>query len=187
MKRKSEKGKIARDRWPSIVERYKGGGTMAELAREYGCTPPAIRYILTRMGALSASRSSQLPRDVGLKGEAHAHEQIDVGGLGSPGRPPFRQQSTYKHSSPERAMEGGVVDVDLRKRLSADVANLLVSIDQAVAYDVGSLSTLEDAIDRLMRSAARVRIELERWLIDNRSTGHEEGTHGTRFRVGVAQ
>jgi transposase-like protein len=178
MKRKSEKGKIARDRWPRIVERYSTGGTLAELAREYGCTPPAIRYILTKAGALSTSAPPL--------GQPHRDPQEKFE-LSTSGRTALPQESAHRLSLQERAKGGGVVDVDLRKRVSADIANFLVSIDQAVADDLSSINSLEDAIDRLMRSAARMRIELERWLVDSRAGGHEEGTLETRFRAGVAQ
>jgi hypothetical protein len=46
--RKTVKGKISRTEWPSIVERHRAGEPLASIARSYGCTAPAVRYILTR-------------------------------------------------------------------------------------------------------------------------------------------
>jgi hypothetical protein len=54
--------------------------------------------------------------------------------------------------------------MDVRKRVTGDVAAFLVALDQATANNAGSLDALQDATDRLMRTTARVRIELERLL-----------------------
>src|SRR5215831_19200822 len=54
MAAKREKGKIAHAEWPAIVGRYAGGESMASIARSYGCTAPAIRYIVNR-GTVRAS------------------------------------------------------------------------------------------------------------------------------------
>ena len=50
------RGKIRREEWPRISERFHRGETLTEIARSYGCTSPAIRYILGRMVNGSASK-----------------------------------------------------------------------------------------------------------------------------------
>ena len=47
------RGKIRHEEWPRIAERFQRGETLAEIARSYGCTPPAIRYIVGRAGGTS--------------------------------------------------------------------------------------------------------------------------------------
>jgi hypothetical protein len=40
--------KIPQGEWNAIAARYKSGESISEIARSYGCTPPAIHYILKR-------------------------------------------------------------------------------------------------------------------------------------------
>jgi hypothetical protein len=57
-----------------------------------------------------------------------------------------------------------VLGAELRERVSADIASFLVALDQVVEGSAKSAVELQDATDRLMRSTARVRLELERLL-----------------------
>lgn len=45
---KRQKGKISPGEWPTIVARHRSGETLASIARAYGCTAPAIAYIVKR-------------------------------------------------------------------------------------------------------------------------------------------
>src|ERR1700756_826849 len=45
---KRENGKIYHAEWALITARHNGGETFASIARSYGCTAPAIRYIVNR-------------------------------------------------------------------------------------------------------------------------------------------
>jgi transposase-like protein len=47
---KSQKGKIPSAEWPAIAKRHRQGETLASIARAYGCTAPAIAYIVKRSG-----------------------------------------------------------------------------------------------------------------------------------------
>jgi hypothetical protein len=40
--------KIPQGEWNAIAARYQNGASISEIARSYGCTPPAIHYILKR-------------------------------------------------------------------------------------------------------------------------------------------
>jgi hypothetical protein len=42
------KGKISAEEWPSIRARHRRGESLASIARTYGCTAPAIAYIVKR-------------------------------------------------------------------------------------------------------------------------------------------
>jgi hypothetical protein len=55
MERSSKRGKIPQQDWPSIIERYEAGETLASIARTYDCSPPAISYILSRSRARDAT------------------------------------------------------------------------------------------------------------------------------------
>jgi len=52
--------KIPQGEWNAIAQRYSKGETLSSIARHYGCTPPAIHYIVKRVKALGhdAAKSS---------------------------------------------------------------------------------------------------------------------------------
>ena len=51
MEKSSKRGKIPQHDWPSIIQRYEAGETLTSIARSYGCSPPAISYIVSRSRA----------------------------------------------------------------------------------------------------------------------------------------
>lgn len=51
--------KIPQGEWNAIAARYKGGESISNIARSYGCTPPAIHYILKRSRQKPAGISPQ--------------------------------------------------------------------------------------------------------------------------------
>jgi hypothetical protein len=152
-----EKGKIPHSEWPKILARYSGGETIAKIGRDYGCTAPAIRYIIKRSGGLidaaaraSGRKSASLPRSAPLLSEAGSRLTATQPGETLP------------------AEQG--LSAELRKRVSSDVASFLVALDYAVLNgSIDSIVNLQDATDRLMRSTARTRLELER-LVSRRLT-----------------
>jgi hypothetical protein len=46
--------KIPQGEWNAIAARYSKGESLSSIARHYGCTPPAIHYILKRVRTLSS-------------------------------------------------------------------------------------------------------------------------------------
>ena len=165
-----EKGKIPHTEWPKIVARYNGGETIASIGRAYGCTAPAIRYIVKRSGTLKGESggkrtSSRLTPSRQHESQLDALSASDGGGVlplavARAGRPVGRQ----------------VLGAELRRRVSGDVASFLVALDQAVlGGSVEAIADLQEATDRLMRSTARTRLELERLLSSYEGAGAEDG------------
>lgn len=154
-----EKGKIPHSEWSKILARYNGGETIASIGRAYGCTAPAIRYIVKRSGTLKSqpgrrrlSDKSEVSRDPANRLDSRA---LPNDGAGRP--------LAVGRARPAARTE--IISEELRKRLSSDIASFLVALDQVVlAGAIGSLADLQDATDRLMRSTARTRLELERVL-----------------------
>lgn len=145
----TEKGKIPRSEWPKIVAKYRAGETIAHIGRDYGCTAPAIRYIIKRSGELRPASIREVPdAPVGARVAAQRG-----GGL-----PQLKNTGSTDR----------VLGTELRRRVSGDIASFLVALDQAVIEgSPGSAASLQDATDRLMRTVARVRLELERlWVED---------------------
>jgi transposase-like protein len=138
--------KIAREHWAGIAARHADGESMASIARAYQCTAPAIRYIVRQRGQ---SQHAQLAPD----GEEHA---------------PLAAQPEPGKVARSRAVAGAPVpqmpqfDPGLREAITLEIARFLVAFDAVLgAPDPAGRDRLRDAIDRLMRAAARVRIELE--------------------------
>jgi hypothetical protein len=61
MERSSKRGKIPQQDWPSIMARYEAGETLANIARTYDCSPPAISYIVSRSRARGAAPTPSAP------------------------------------------------------------------------------------------------------------------------------
>ena len=150
-----EKGKIPRTEWPNIIARYGKGETIAQIGRDYGCTAPAIRYIIKRSGRFKTDRERNSVTGDGSRQQvrrrgSNTFDQINTNTIAVP---------------PEHVAHGNVLGVELRQRVSGDVASFLVALDQVVLDGSrDSASNLQEATDRLMRSAARTRLELERLL-----------------------
>lgn len=184
MSQKREKGKIAHGEWQKIVARYESGDTITQIGRDYGCTAPAIRYIVRKSGKLrdaapSGSRAP-MPHRVPPRSELPApragRSRDDRGD---------RPQSV-EWQVPPRTADRGLFGLELRKRVTGDVAAFLVAFDQANATNAESLDALQDATDRLMRASARVRIEIERLLV--REVGSDDADLATSFAArGVAR
>jgi hypothetical protein len=67
---RGQKGKIAATEWPSITARHRRGESLASIARAYGCTAPAIAYIVKRSGD-GEGRGPAAPVKVGPGGLDH--------------------------------------------------------------------------------------------------------------------
>jgi hypothetical protein len=149
-----EKGKIPRSEWPTILARYGKGDTIAQIGRDYACTAPAIRYIVKRSGLLKSAADRE--RTVTASG---AHK------FGARRRDSTTSARANIQATPKRAAPEDVLGAELRQRVSGDVASFLVALDQAVLDgSFESVASLQEATDRLMRSAARTRLELGRLL-----------------------
>lgn len=152
-----EKGKIPRSEWAKILAKYNSGETIASIGRAYGCTAPAIRYIVKRSGMLKSEAGRRSPSDAPEISRERATKWDNRPFAGDGAGRPFGRGKTVATTQ--------IISEDLRKRLSSDIASFLVALDQVVLVGAtASLADLQDATDRLMRSTARTRLELERVL-----------------------
>ncbi len=145
MLKRREKGKIPHSEWPAIRTRYDAGESLASIARDYACTGPAIRYIVNR------------PQAGGTPAER------DEGGEPSRQAAPDNFVPEMSRRSSSDRLDAMGIDPDLRWRVSSEIASFLAVFDTFLT-DASSESyeQLLTATDRLMRAAARTRIELER-------------------------
>lgn len=152
------KGKIPHAEWASIRARRGAGEAFASIARDYGCTAPAICYIVT--GGAKRREASREPRAPSAP-PAPAVPRSD-----EPPEPPLAGETAktpWLLAAACRSQSEGAFDAKLRERVTGDVASFLVALDPVVLrLTPEGLGNLREATDRLMRAAARTRIEVER-------------------------
>lgn len=173
--------KIPQGEWNAIAARYQSGESISQIARSYGCTPPAIHYILKRnrerpATAAIPARSERLPLEPAAAKlvrarpvepaappiqpnhhsaaaiVAHARPAPPLGPLRLPDEPPV---------SPALRLPG--LDNALHLRAEAAIEMFRSSFDAALSE--GSpveCERLRRAASDLMRVAARTTIVLDR-------------------------
>jgi hypothetical protein len=142
---------------------------MASIARSYGCTPPAIRYIVGREQMQPQNDAAQSLATTVVGSSAHLRA-----GAGDPGHDSASLRRNSRLSASVQAQDAsgtrqlpGILDPALYERVTSDIAAFLVAYEAAVAdpsAEHGDI--LREAADRLMRAAARTRIEIERYLAE---------------------
>jgi len=173
-----QKGKIPRNEWPRIVSKYAAGESIAQIGRDYGCTAPAIRYIIKRAEMLKGdgegplSEGKNLPSSTPRGAAAHSvalDRQKIRSGSGAP---------SHVATAAQSGTSVGLLGPELCARVTGDVVSVLAALDRAVLEgSIDSLTALQGAIDSLMRSAARTCIDLGRIL-----NGDERAEFGGRAR-----
>jgi hypothetical protein len=161
------RGKIRRDEWPRISERFHRGETLTEIARSYGCTSPAIRYILGRMVNGSASRTAafRAPEPPAFEPDAERGARAQ--------RATAPAQATGRHGAVP--MSGAAVSSassEIWSRINNDIATFLAAMDALFAGESDrNYESLLKATDRLLWASARTRLELERVLAERKVAG----------------
>jgi hypothetical protein len=158
MRNTREKGKIARSEWRGILARHNSGETLASIAKSFGCTGPAIRYIVDK----------EIGRDDVIVESAQVN--LEAGHI-------VREPATIAAvpRSPDFHTEKAI-DQQLRERVNSDIAAFLVAFDSAFDRDSAiHRQALLEATDRLLRAAARTRLalteEADRDLMDRQVHG----------------
>jgi hypothetical protein len=182
--------KIPQGEWSAIAARYAKGETISNIAQSYGCTPPAIHYILKRNKQRGADYSEQLVNGKpdsatrSLAGEIrpavghpaeprsdHDPKAASVVAIPSEGgrptlpqQPVLRQQASGDPRATGRtsAFAAGL-DEELYGRSEAAIAAFRSSFEAALAEgSPGVRQKLRQAASDLMRVAARTTIVLDR-------------------------
>ena len=77
--------KIPQGDWNAIAARFQNGKSISNIARSYGCTPPAIHYILKRSGGrLPETAAMGPPGEAADSGARGPHHSVRSGGSGVP-------------------------------------------------------------------------------------------------------
>jgi hypothetical protein len=179
MANRREKGKIPHQEWPAIRARYAGGESLASIARDFGCTGPAIRYIVNRPASDGESAPAAVPRRAAPPPEIRPAE--------APRPVPVVADTPTATAPTATAPATTAIDPELRWRVSSEIASFLAVFDSFLTENTPeSYDHLLDATDRLMRVAARTRIELERARTDEHARlrqGRSERSRTTGSRV----
>ena len=139
------RGKIHRQEWPKIAKRFQNGESLVEIARSYGCTPPAIRYIIGR-GIGGGSTSSRKNPTQTWNSERDVLQKTSATNWRS-----FGERQTPRN--------------EIWRRINSDIATFLAAMDTLfVQESEENYERLLTATDRLLWASARTRLELERVL-----------------------
>ncbi len=142
--------KIARQEWAAIKSRHATGESLASIARAYQCTAPAIRYIVRQNVKLDPSASP--PKD---------EERLPP-----PARRPAGDNAGQWPVAAVPGPQAAGFNPELRETIAAQIAHFLVAFDAVLASPkAANCDQLRDAVDRLMRAAARIRIEMESFSV----------------------
>jgi hypothetical protein len=174
--------KIPQGAWNAIAARYENGESISNIARSYGCTPPAIHYILKRNRQLPAKAVRQPTEGRQVAGAAAAPAP-------DPTAAPWQPAGNFDHPAPAPALVRASVpipaatprqpagkpdhivpavptpglDSDLHHRAEAAIEVFRTSFDAALAEgSPGVRERLRQAASDLMRVAARTTIVLDR-------------------------
>lgn len=175
------RGKIRREEWPKITERFNNGETLTEIARSYQCTAPAIRYIVGRASALAdeektergtAESAASLAPGEG-KTERATPESAAAPAPGESRRGPAQvvavEGRAHAGKRSTRSATGEVWE-----RISSEITSFLAAMDALSANDSDdNYEALLLATDHLLWASARTRVELER-VLASRKTGHRK-------------
>jgi hypothetical protein len=182
--------KIPQGEWSAIAARYAKGESITRIAQSYGCTPPAIHYILKRnklrpahnhelrVNGKSDSSTRSLAGEIRPAPAQPAEPSSDRDFKPAPlvPAPSDRSQPTLPHQSVfgqqptgnpgamgrASALTAGL-DRDLHGRAEAAIAAFRSSFDAALAEGSPSVrQRLRQAASDLMRVAARTTIVLDR-------------------------
>ena len=184
--------KIPQGEWSAIAARYAQGESISRIARSYGCTPPAIHYILKRNKTRAAPKreypvngrseavlasargQSTAPSlsEISRAADPHPPRAARDRELVAPARPmssgqrpipsPQRQPADPRKAGRASAFTAGL-DHELHVRAEAAIEAFRSSFDAALTEGSPSVrQRLREAASDLMRVAARTTIVLDR-------------------------
>ena len=180
--------KIPQGEWSAIAARYEKGELISGIARGYGCTPPAIHYILKRHRQSPATAVRPLARgqpEVAAAAPVAAYAPEPTQPVRPAGKsehyapfpvlvrasPPLAAASSPPAAKPDHKPDQRPIvppptpglDSELHTRAEAAIAMFRSSFDAALMEgSPGVRERLRQAAADLMRVAARTTIVLDR-------------------------
>jgi hypothetical protein len=162
--------KISRDEWDRITSRHATGESLARIAHDYQCTAPAIRYIIQKNR-----------KTLQNNGTAAEPPQIRDTPGGTPVLLPAEVDSPlHLRPPPQPNLEKivrGSFNADCLRMVILEFSEFLVASDAVTAEGTAeAFDRLRERTDSLLRLAARVRIEVERFRVGGGARSDERKT-----------
>src|SRR5689334_5279444 len=155
-----QKGKIPAAEWPAIAARQHAGEPLAHIAKDYGCTAPAIRYIVKRVGA--GVNPSSAPRNTESREDGERRTARTAGTRSLVAGAAAAKPARVSRVGPRTASAQSKLTSSTCERIVGEIAAFLCALDAATGENSPeALNELRRASEHLMRAAARVRIEIE--------------------------
>jgi hypothetical protein len=153
------KGKIPRSEWQTIIARHEKGEALSQIAGDYGCSAPAISYILKRTKDMQGGQTV-----VQTTGEETATAPAIE--FGKVARMATREGASLP-KAPPAVPEGEASQPwfsrDTQHEIGHHVASFVVALDCLLADgSAESIDAMLAASEQLMQVAARTRIEATR-------------------------
>jgi hypothetical protein len=143
--------KIARSEWPAIALRFANGESLASIGRSYGCSAPAVRYIVLKQAPEAYAAVLERRRRPGRAPSADRAAELVA---------TSRADDAMREGPP---VENDGFDRELRQQMKIDLSAFLLAFDAVVAGGTSEdFQRLRECTDRLLHVAAWTRIELER-------------------------
>jgi hypothetical protein len=175
--------KIPQGEWDAIAARYAQGESITRIALSYGCTPPAIHYILKRNKQRVAHKLGS-PPNKGRTPAPAVFQPPPTPPVPEATRPPTRPEvmpaSTARKTGRASAFTAGL-DSELHGRAEAAIAAFRSSFDAALSEGTPMVrQRLRQAASDLMRVAARTTIVLDRLNANVERTARAEDQFASR-------
>lgn len=196
--------KIPQGEWNAIAARYQNGESISKIARSYGCTPPAIHYILKRNRQRPAQTSNPATVIRAMESPEQHPPHTNTAALVRPNTFSSAEHPRREFAAPTLVRAGGVdtssisaaprtqplsqtapgpapspsvpgLDSELHLRAEAAIELFRSSFDAALNEgSPGVCEKLRQAANDLMRVAARTTMVLDRL---NSMTGRSGREH----------
>ncbi len=156
--------RISQKEWPTILERHANGESINAIARDYGVTGPAIRYIVNKARKTS---EEQAAGTTGGQGAAETPAPGTTAGNSEDGPAPAATpvRTAEKEPAPAVSPAGGAYTKDAVKRLAAAAAACCATVENA-GHSARELAEVKARLHEVRRALAAIEIDV--WKHESR-------------------
>ncbi len=157
--------RISQKEWPTILERHANGESINAIARDYGVTGPAIRYIVNK--ARKSSGEQPIPA-AGAENTAETTSPAAAADSGSETEAPATADTTPEEKpapAPAPAIATGRYTKEAVKRLAAAAAACCETVENA-GNSARELAEVKARLHDVRRALAAIEIDV--WKHESR-------------------
>ncbi len=156
--------RISQKEWPTILERHANGESINAIARDYGVTGPAIRYIVNKARKTSEEQATP-PAGGQSAAESPAIGTTTGDGEDAPASAAAPVQAAEKESAPAFSPAGGEYTKEAVKRLAAAAAACCATVENA-GHSARELAEIKARLHEVRRALAAIEIDV--WKHESR-------------------